>query len=334
MDDKSDNAVTSRHWLTSQHIPLPPASAASSSEGPAVEEAPQQEVQQETFMRMFVVGGLAGVLETMIVQPLVYWKTVAHLSAAGGPSTWERLWVAVRSPSMLYRGVGVNAASIGPISAWQYASDGFARGLHRQMTQRDATATESLLIASITGALSTVIVTPAELLMILQQRSGGTFLDTSKDILRRDGPVGFLRGWASTGLREAGWTFGFLGLAPVIKQVLKDDSKFFHQNDVAASLAASLMAGQVAATISQPADTIKTMVQAVGSNHLGKTKVPSYASTWSAVMDLYQRQGLGAFWKGLAPRSIRCMGAVFILGQAQDEISRAFDRCGILMNNG
>ena len=35
---------------------------------------------EEPIARMFVVGGLAGMLETFIVQPLVYWKTISQVS--------------------------------------------------------------------------------------------------------------------------------------------------------------------------------------------------------------------------------------------------------------
>lgn len=72
----------------------------------------------------------------------------------------------------------------------------------------------------------------------------------------------FYRGLAATAAREAGWTFGFLGLAPLVKHALREDSKFFNRNDVAASLAASVLAGQAAALLTQPADTIKALLQA------------------------------------------------------------------------
>jgi hypothetical protein len=72
----------------------------------------------------------------------------------------------------------------------------------------------------------------------------------------------FFRGLAATAAREAGWTFGFLGLAPLVKHALREDSKFFNRNDVAASLAASVLAGQAAALLTQPADTIKALLQA------------------------------------------------------------------------
>ena len=73
---------------------------------------------------------------------------------------------------------------------------------------------------------------------------------------------GFYRGVTATAVREAGWTFGFLGLAPQIKHALREDSKFFNRNDVAASLAASVLAGQAAALLTQPADTVKALLQA------------------------------------------------------------------------
>ena len=39
------------------------------------------------------------------------------------------------------------------------------------------------------------------------------------------------------------------------------DSKFFRRNEVAASAAASVVGGQVAALVTQPLDTIKTIMQ-------------------------------------------------------------------------
>lgn len=35
---------------------------------------------EETLGRMFIVGGLAGMFETALVQPLVYWKTMSQVS--------------------------------------------------------------------------------------------------------------------------------------------------------------------------------------------------------------------------------------------------------------
>jgi len=283
---------------------------------------------EESILRMFVVGGLAGVIETTCLQPFVYWKTMQQIR---GRFSFD--------PTVMYRGVGVNAGSIGPISAVQYASNGLCVSLHHNLTERNMTNAESLVIAAATGGASSVVVSPAELLMISQQRTGHTFVHTARHILVRPmvGQVldsvtstynwkGLYRGVTATMIREAGWTFGFLGLAPKIKAGLRDDSKFFHNSDVAASLAASLIAGQVAAILTQPADTIKTMIQ----SDRGIDRPMKYVSTFKVCQDLYQTSGVTAFWRGLAPRSLRCMGAVFILGEAQERLSWLFDHFNIL----
>jgi len=186
----------------------------------------------------------------------------------------------------MYRGVFVNALSIGPISAFQYGCNGVLSILHRRFmsslaptalssspaaegapVQRQTTA-EGLVIAATTGALSSLVVCPAELLMISQQRSGQSFAQVVADLWKGGGgaaqqplsvvaraataaEVGIVasdpaaasrggggglvsngsgggfasvikrlnRGLTATCIREAGWTFGFLGLAPMIRKV-------------------------------------------------------------------------------------------------------------------
>jgi hypothetical protein len=151
-------------------------------------------------------------------------------------------------PSAIYRGVLVNAASIGPISAFQYATNGALTLLHRNCTApspdeasadgpRRATAAESLGIAAATGAVSSLVVAPAELVMIAQQTSGLGLAATLGSLARHGGARAFWRGLSATCVREAGWVVGFLGLAPTIKAALREDSKFFNYNPGTTSFA-------------------------------------------------------------------------------------------------
>ena len=149
-------------------------------------------------------------------------------------------------PTTVYRGVLVNAASIGPISAFQYATNGALTHLHRnftssssssssregekQQSRRATTAAESLGIAAATGALSALVVAPAELVMIAQQTTGLGLGATVSSLARHGGVPAFWRGLSATCMREVGWVVGFLGLAPTIKAALREDSKFFHYN--------------------------------------------------------------------------------------------------------
>jgi hypothetical protein len=92
---------------------------------------------------------------------------------------------------------------------------------------------------------------------------------------------------------------------------------------------ASVLAGQAAALLTQPADTVKTLMQADrGIGHSLR-----FQTSWDAVKHLYHQPvggGVGAFWRGIVPRSVRCMGAVFILGEVQARLVDVFDTYGIL----
>lgn len=320
-----------RHWMAMQHVQpvdvhkqllkIRRTNSGSIDQASPYSERQEVEDAEQSLARMFAVGGAAGVIETFIVQPLVYWKTMQQI---GKPVSFD--------PRQLYRGVFVNAASIGPISAVQYTTNGLLCSLHASIFNNEdgdskMSDAETLAISASSGALSCAVVTPAELVMISQQRSGRTIAEECLAIWKSKGIGGFFRGNTATCLREAGWTFGFLGLAPVIKSWLQNDSKFFHRNDIAASLASSLVAGQGAALLTQPFDQVKTVMQA----DRGVTGPMKHKSFISAAKAVYDRGGIQDFWKGIVPRSGRCIAAVFILGETQYRLSQFMEKYKILM---
>jgi hypothetical protein len=58
-------------------------SLGSGLEGGSREEADHRSGSpvEESLARMFAVGGLAGVIETYALQPLIYWKTMSQVTA-------------------------------------------------------------------------------------------------------------------------------------------------------------------------------------------------------------------------------------------------------------
>ena len=64
---------------------------------------------------------------------------------------------------------------------------------------------------------------------------------------------------------------------------------------------------------------------------LGIDGPKQYRSTWGTARALHAEGGVPLFWKGLVPRSLRCIGAVFILGQANWRLSALFNKWGVLM---
>jgi hypothetical protein len=48
----------------------------------SVDEGVDESPLEESLARMFAVGGLAGVIETYALQPLIYWKTMSQVDDA------------------------------------------------------------------------------------------------------------------------------------------------------------------------------------------------------------------------------------------------------------
>ena len=150
---------------------------------------------------MKVVGSLAGMIEASAMQPFLYWKTMEQINK---PMVWK--------PSLAYRGVLINAASIAPISGLQYAANGSLQKLFVSMSGNERPGElQKLAVAIGAGAISSLIVTPAELIMISQQRLGGSVASTLKDVWSTSGLRGMMRGFAPTTWREMGWTGGLFG---------------------------------------------------------------------------------------------------------------------------
>lgn len=278
---------------------------------------PEFEVPTESPQKMLVVGGIAGAAECFAMQPVIYWKTVMQAKIKFRPGA-------------MFNGVVVNAASIGPISALQYAGNGALLSLYFASNDTVApTNSTQLGIAALAGALSSLITTPAELLMICQQRYRMSLKGTFDALVGSRGLPGLFHGLGPTVLREAGWTFGFLGLTPALKSALQEDSKFCRRNEVVASAIASVTAGIITTALTQPCDTVKTVVQA--SPGIVVEKSHARIDTAEAIEQLYNTgrfAGVSSFFNGFSARSVRCVGAIFILGQCQSFLSSALGDMG------
>ncbi|KAJ1458377.1 mitochondrial carrier domain-containing protein [Pelagophyceae sp. CCMP2097] len=328
------------NWVTSQHIRSWPRNAVEddgeddASAAAAAENEPEGRQRSgsaasgaasQTLARLFVIGGIAGTLETVVQQPLVFLKTMAQVDPHFGFGR------ALRQPSLLFRGVAVNALSIGPISAVQLAAHGGIDALlRRNVSEKTADHITTKIVASaLAGVVSCLVVTPAEVVMVAQQTTGQSFAAVVRDLWRLHGGLPtFFRGNVATVAREAAWTCGFFGVTPYIKQALQEDSKYFRQHEVAAAACASIVAGQLAASLSQPADVVASLMKE-------DTGITGRARRFRGVVDasqhLYAQSGFGGFFRGLGARSVRCCGAVFIMGETQTALQTLMDTNGVLM---
>jgi len=250
-----------------------------------------------------LVGGISGTLEVLIQQPHVAWKNALQEKR---PFTLH--------PSFLYRGVIINASSIAPITAVQFAVNGTLSSILSENGKRALTEQERLLAAAIAGAASAFVSTPAELLMIQQQKTGKSLLLTAGEVKKNFGLRIFYKGLLPTAIRESLFTCGYLGLGPVIKeQLMKKMPEVFGDQPVGAALLGSIIAGLMAAALTQPADTIKTRMQADVRKDLTVYKKPLQSAKL-----IIEKEGGKTLFSGLVPRGLRMIGAVFILGLSGD----------------
>jgi len=182
-------------------------------------------------------------------------------------------------------------------------------------------------VAAVAGLCSSSLSSPAELVMTLQQLSGKSIIDTVKDLVRTHGITSLYRGGTATALRETVWCASYLALGPVLSTKMHDilpntfgekDSATLSQR-ASASMCGSIAAGLVAVLATQPVDTVKTVLQGQAMTAKGAERNISFVC-----QKLWQNGSIATFYKGLVPRGIRLVGAVFILSESKKILEEKF----------
>ena len=209
----------------------------------------------------------------------------------------------------MYRGVFAQAGSVAPITAIQMAINGVFEGLITQ-GQREMNDAETIGRAMAAGATSALLYGPVDLITIHQQKlslsPGGTMAHISKTY----GVQTLWRGLFPTALREAIYTSGYLGLAPVFTKRLMQQPGW-EESYWSSAVLGSCAAGVIANLASHPVDTAKTVFQA---DIAGAT----YTGFWSTLSKLYAQNGLRSLYLGGLPRVIRGCGAFFIVSSLRE----------------
>eukprot|EP00899_Mesostigma_viride_P011610 jgi/Mesvir1/2044/Mv14787-RA.1 len=264
------------------------------------------------------LGGAAAVIEVGINQPTVAIKNAMQ----------ERRPIPL-NPLHLYRGVLVNALSIAPITATQFAMNRFLEKCHRRATEAvtgtphigPPSSSAQVMLATLAGTTSAFVSTPAECVMIQQQRLGTSIVGQCRNMLQGSGFKTFYYGFAPTCMRESVYTGCYLGISPVLKQrFIHSDNVTFQENPRLASLLASCCAGVFGAVVSHPADTIKTRMQA----DLREDSV--YRTVRGTAATMYAENGMATLYKGFLPRCFRVTTAAIILVEAADILAPVAER--------
>jgi len=247
------------------------------------------------------VGVCSGTIEVCLQQPTLYLKN----------ATQQRLPFTL-NPFVLYRGLTMSVANMGILTGIQFPLSNLVTRALTGGESRKLTPAEQITSGFAGGAMSGVVCAPMELVMIQQQRFGESNLfRVGARIVRDHGVSTLYRGLLTACGREAFFCAGVLGLGPVFTEALQER---FGLGEKSGSLLGAVGAGVISATLSHPLDTVKTCMQ-------GDIQQAKYTSVTSTVRTLLRDERLPRLFAGWGWRTVRIIGATFIIGQCKDRLS-------------
>jgi len=245
-------------------------------------------------------------------QMFIYWKnTYAML---GQPFSMN--------PRHWYRGLPVSMALQGPVNGAQFFGTGMVK---HAMAGKESSGKSSLSDAQILaagmmgGMISGFVCAPQEVLMVQQQKVGGTLGSCFKRIVGQHGAMRIMCALPATCLREGVYTMGFLSIAPIIADKFRKRPGFGGSatEELQARIGGAICGGLTAAVISHPFDFIKT-------NQQGDVAHSKYKGIIQTGQVLYKEFGFFAFYRGLPWRACGICINAFMINFWKDSFAPLF----------
>lgn len=261
----------------------------------------ERNFQKLTSLENAQVGIAAGIIEVTILQPMLYWKN----------ATQQKLQLTMNLRTV-YRGLGMSITNMGILTGLQFPLSNAVAMAFTGGAKRTLSNFESIASSFTGGLISGVMCCPMELVMVQQQRFGGSILNTPARLVSTHGISILSRGLITSCGREALFTAGYMGIGPAISKEIRA------RNDSVSAYSAKLMgagcAGIIAATLSHPLDTIKTCMQ-------GDIERKKFGSFTETARTLFSEGGFKRFYSGWSWRTGRMMCAVYIMGECKTILS-------------
>ncbi|TRM68390.1 mitochondrial carrier domain-containing protein [Schizophyllum amplum] len=256
-------------------------------------------------------------------------------------STFHALATIVREERFvgLFKGIMSPIATVALMNGLVFASYRLFMKMQLEDASSVPTLTQILLAGSGSGIVSSIITTPTELVKIRQQALSTTTSTptVALNIFRESGLRGLYRGITSTALRDIGYGAYFVAYEATCRYFAMprtvvrntDHSSIYAEVEETSRLSwpALLVAGGVAGiagwVFTFPFDVVKTRMQSPPQPLVNPASAPFAAgaaapllprpaidpqrTTWSTVVHCYRTEGMGIFFRGLAPTLIRAV---------------------------
>jgi hypothetical protein len=260
-------------------------------------QEPKQEVKKSTLTiaQSLFMGSVAGMVEVLFNHPLWSIKTRK-----------QRGDYFTLNPSILYRGMLPNAASMVPITAIQVALNCYLQTSFFKNVQ-ELSNLQRFTAAFFAGMGSSLVSCPTEMVMTYQGKTGGSFYHCMKALTTDGGVRRVYTGLPATAMRDGLFAAFFLAVKPILKPHFQP----YFSKDYYASVSAGIAAGLGATLASQAFDTIKTVQQA--------SEPAQKMSFKKACKSLHTSHG---FFKGGLSRGARVILAVTEMGLVNEALEK------------
>ena len=275
----------------------------------------EEDFQKLSPLENTIVGILVGIFEVSVMQPTLYLK---NASQQGLPYTLD--------PRKLYRGLAMSITNMSGeyvfdntlyflicpscclcpvLTGLQFPLTGIVTTAITGNKRRPLSATEQISAGFVGGALSGIACAPMELVLIQQQRFGGSIVSTPGRIISSFGTTGLFRGLAVSCGREGVFTAGYLGIGPALTSHLVHDQDM---SPVSAKVWGALVGGVIAGTLSHPMDTIKSCQQ-------GDLEQKVYTTVTQTARTLLGDGGVRRLFRGWGFRTGRMIVGVGLINE-------------------
>lgn len=249
------------------------------------------------------VGMTVGMIEVLILQPFNYAKNMVQQQR---PISMN--------PVTMYRGVVPNCINMGSCTMIQFVVGGKLKNIVSGGNDKHQfSLQEEMKCGIVAGSVSALVGSPLELIMIQQQRKGGSGAARISELAQN--PINFSRGLFGMAVREALWTCGYLSIPPVVRRTLMDSYPTTFDTNDKARIPAALLGGLFGCYMTHPFDTIKTCMQ-------GDIERKVYGNFIDTAKSINAESGFTGFYRGATFRYGRMVCAVFIMDLLREKIGR------------
>lgn len=259
----------------------------------------------------FLLGGLAGMGATSVVQPLDLVKTRMQLAGEGAKgaqrNTLSTLFGVIRSEGFFALYNGLSAALLRQ-ATYTTTRLGVYTSLSDMYTSSAGSPPNLLTkigIGMMAGATGAMVGTPAEISLIRmtadgrlpaeQRRGYKNVFNALMRISREEGVLTLWRGCGPTVIRAMVVNAAQLASYSQAKQMLLATSYF--EDNIKCHFTASMISGLITTIASMPADIAKTRIQNMKIID-GK---PEYRGTLDVFLKVSRTEGFFSLWKGFTP---------------------------------